>query len=137
VTALGPRRTLLALGLPGDRRDSDLQASVAATAPFADEYLLYDLKDLRGRAAGELPALMAGWLPAGVPFTIVPDQRAAMLNGWERVGPGDRLVIIVDEADEALEIAASITEDIAGDTACVTPIAGERAAARGTALAPS
>jgi cyanophycin synthetase len=37
VEALGPRHTIMALTLPGDRRDEDLIATLEATFPFANE----------------------------------------------------------------------------------------------------
>jgi cyanophycin synthetase len=42
VQALGTRRTVMVLALPGDRRDEDLRTSVEATLAYADEYVFYD-----------------------------------------------------------------------------------------------
>jgi hypothetical protein len=52
-----------------------------------------------------------------------------MRKGWRRVRPGDRLILIVDTADEAVEIAATLTESVLQDAACAAPIALERAVA--------
>ncbi len=111
VNALGEKRTLMAMGLPGDRRDEDLRATIAATIPFADEYVLYDLHDRRGRAVNEVPKLLQDDLPPGVACTIVADQTAAIRHIWPRVQPGDRLVLIVDEVDEALAVIEGLTDD--------------------------
>src|SRR6185369_9540003 len=59
VEALGPRHTVMALTLPGDRRDEDLIATLNATFPFANEYVLQDQEDLRGRPPMAVPNLLA------------------------------------------------------------------------------
>src|SRR5205085_8190178 len=69
VGGLGRRPTTIVMALPGDRRDCDLLATAAA-ASFGDAYVLYDLVDRRGRAPGEVPALIASALPPGRPCEI-------------------------------------------------------------------
>ena len=61
--ALDPRRTVMMLTLPGDRRDADLRATMAATRFYVDEYVIYDTTDRRGRAEGEIMHLLATFLP--------------------------------------------------------------------------
>ncbi|HWQ12591.1 MAG TPA: cyanophycin synthetase [Roseiflexaceae bacterium] len=126
LQALGARRTVLALGLPGDRRDEDLRATLAATLAFADAYVLYDLRDRRGRKPGEVPRLLRAALPDGRQRRIVADQAAALRAAWGLVGPGDRVVLIVDEVDEALRLLEQFRARPAEDAACETPIALER-----------
>ncbi|MFL5350400.1 MAG: cyanophycin synthetase [Hyalangium sp.] len=118
------RRTVMAIGLPGDRRDEDLLATFQATLPFVDEYVLYDLKDRRGRAELELPRLMKSCLKPGMPFHFAADQREAILRAFERTRSADRMVVIADLVEEALEVLQALAEvDQAEDTeACEHPV---------------
>lgn len=127
VAALEPRRTVMSLTLPGDRRDEDLIASTQATVSYVDEYVVYDSIDLRGRQPGEAPQIMCGQLPPGVPCTVVTGQRDGILQAWQRTQPGERLIIICDEVDDALEVLHSITRSIGEDSACVNPLVEEPA----------
>lgn len=127
VQALGHRRTILALGLPGDRCDADLLATLEATLAFADEYILFDLADRRGRAPGEVPQLLCGHLPAGRPCVFAADQREGLLLGWQRTRAGERLVVIVDEVDGAVEDLKALVASVREDAECDAPIMHERA----------
>jgi cyanophycin synthetase len=127
VTALGRRRTVLVAGLPGDRRDADLRATIAATLPFANEYVLYDLADLRGRAPRELPTMLSEYLPADRPCAFASNQSEGIARGWQRVVPGDRLVVIVDEVEAAIAQIQRLRAAMTQDAACMTPITRERA----------
>ncbi len=125
VVGLESRKTVLVIALPGDRRDEDIQASIDATIPFADEYVFYELHNKRGRAEREVLTLMHSRVPEGVPCSFAADQPAALLKGWERVQPGDRLVFIIDEVDEVLPLVQALAESVAADAACSAPISAE------------
>lgn len=112
LTALGARRTVLVIGLPGDRRDEELIATLAVTRRFADEYVLYELEDRRGRAEWEVPQLLRRHLPADTPITYAPNQRAGIQQGWQRVRPGDRMILIIDSVDEAPRIARALGQRV-------------------------
>jgi cyanophycin synthetase len=127
VLALGQRRTVLVGGLPGDRRDEDLVATIDATRDFAQEYVLYDLADLRGRAPRELPTMLSAHLPDDRPCAFASNQQEGIARGWQRVLPGDRLVVIVDEVEAAIEQIHGLRAAMSRDAACLTPIARERA----------
>jgi cyanophycin synthetase len=126
VLAIGQRRTVLVVGLPGDRRDEDLVATIAAIRPIAETFVLYDLADLRGRAPRELPTMLSQSVLADQPCVFASNQREAIERGWQRVRPGDRLLVIVDEVEAAIEQVQSLRQAIAHDAACLTPIARER-----------
>jgi cyanophycin synthetase len=104
------RRTLMVIGLPGDRRDEDILATVQETLPFVDEYVLHDLKDLRERAALEVPRLMRSCLAPGTPYHFATDGREGILRGFQLSRPGDRLIIIADIVEEALEVLESLAD---------------------------
>ncbi len=115
------RRTIMAIGLPGDRRDEDLLATFQATLPAVDEYVLYDLKDRRGRAELEVPRMMKSCLAPGTPYHFAEDQREAILRAFQRTRACDRLVIISDIVDEALEVLQALSE-LDEDSACESPV---------------
>lgn len=111
VEALGRRRTVLSIGLPGDRRDEDLAAAIEATASYIHEYVIYDPRDRRGRAPAEMYRLLESRLPRGVPRGYAAGQREGILAAWRRTRPGDRLIVIADEVDEAIELIESLPRD--------------------------
>jgi cyanophycin synthetase len=122
LAGLGPRRTILAIGLPGDRRDEDLIATIEMTRAFADEYVIYESSERRGRAQGETPLLLRGALPPTLPCALAADHVAGLHLAWQRAQPGDRLVLIVDEVEPALAAAQALAE---ADEACAAPLSLE------------
>lgn len=118
VQALGPRRTVLAFTLPGDRRDDDLRRTTAAVQIFADSVVLYDTQELRGRAPGAIPRLLRSFLPDTLVAAEAPDQGAGILAAWRLVRPGDRLVIVADIVEDALAHLHALAASVAEDTAC-------------------
>jgi cyanophycin synthetase len=127
VQSLEPRHTVLVIGLPGDRRDEDLIATIEATHAFAKEYVVFDLRHLRGRAPREVPHLLCEHISAERPCVFASNQREGIARGWQRVAPGDRLVVIVDEVEDGIEQIHSLRKAIGQDAVCKTPIARERA----------
>ncbi|HEX2172783.1 MAG TPA: cyanophycin synthetase, partial [Dehalococcoidia bacterium] len=125
VRALGPRRTVIALTLPGDRRDEDLLASLAATRSYVDEYVLFDAEDRRGRGVDELPRWLIDQLAGGAPGEIAPDQRSAIDRAWRRVHPGDRLILILDKVDDARDQLRRLAQAVREEAGCLTPISAK------------
>ncbi|MCL4298905.1 MAG: cyanophycin synthetase [Anaerolineae bacterium] len=128
VAALEPRRTVVAFTLPGDRRDEDIIATTKATIPFANAYVLYDSEDRRGRAGNEIPNLIRCHLPEDVPCEFAEGQPAGILQAWQQVRPGDRLIVICDEVNEALEVLHTLAEPVSKDASCINPLAAEESA---------
>jgi cyanophycin synthetase len=128
VGALGRRRTVLVFTLPGDRREDDLRRTVAATQSFADTVVIYDTANPRGRAPGEMTALMRSWLPAELVAGETVGQREGILAGWEVARPGDRLVVTVDNVDEAHAVLRALAASVAEDGACGVSALHEREA---------
>jgi cyanophycin synthetase len=122
VENLGKRKTVMMLGLPGDRRDEDIFATMEATLPFVDEYVFPEQHDLRGREPMEVPHLLQSRLPAGIDYEYAADQREGIHQAWKRVQPGERLIIIADTADEAVEVVGTLADRTAGDTDCEYPV---------------
>ena len=97
--ALHPNRLLLLLGQAGNRGDDaidELSRTAAAFAP--DRVMIKELAlMLRGRAPGEVPALIkTALLAAGVPADRIheqPDEERAACDLLEAAGPGDVVVL--------------------------------------------
>lgn len=125
VETLEPRHTVLAFTLPGDRRDEDIIETTKATIPFTHAYVLYDSEDRRGRAENEIPDLMRRQLPENVPYEFAVGQPEGILKAWQQVQPGDRLIVIADEVNEALEVLHMLAESVSKDAACTNPLTPE------------
>ncbi|WP_232297466.1 glutamate ligase domain-containing protein [Actinoplanes sp. SE50/110] len=73
----GANRCVAAVTLPGDRRDDLLAASAQILADGLTRAVLYDDQDRRGRAPGEVPALVEREMRARR-----PNLRAVRANGF-------------------------------------------------------
>jgi cyanophycin synthetase len=104
LRALGTRRTLLVGGLPGDRRDEDLRATIRATRTFVDAWYLHDLADRRGRAPGEVTRLLCDALGPDADCSTYESARRAVERALADARPGERVVVIADEVEELLEL---------------------------------
>lgn len=123
VMALPTRHTVISFTLPGDRRDEDMIASINATVPYVDAYVVYDSEDRRGRAENEVAELICRHIPADLPCEIVIGQRSGILRAWQLVKPGDRLLIICDEVTDALAIFNDLAaHSMQNDGACHSPL---------------
>jgi cyanophycin synthetase len=123
VEALGKRRTVMVLGLPGDRRDEDIEETVRATIPYVSTYILHDLKDdRRGREESEVPKLMQRALPSDAHSEIAADQRAGIFRAWEMLKPGDRLIVTADLVDDTIQMLRALVDTVSEDSACDIPL---------------
>jgi cyanophycin synthetase len=118
ITALEPRKTIHVIGLPGDRRDDDLKATIMPTLAYTDEYFLHDLKDRRDRDKDEVPRLLQTVIKATRPSRILPGQHEAIMQAWQRLKPGDRLVITADIVDDSLKTLEMLTDDLDEEGTC-------------------
>jgi cyanophycin synthetase len=119
IHALGRRKTVMMIGLPGDRRDEDLIETFNATRSFVDAYVINEQEDLRGRRAMEVPVLLRDQLPPEVPCALAGSQRDGIRKAWQWVQPGDRLMVIADMTDDAVEILRELGEERTQQGACV------------------
>ncbi len=113
---------VMVLSLPGDRCGEAICTTVEATIPFVDEYVLHDQQDRRGRTKMEIPRLIQGHLPSDTPYSFASGHREAILKGWRCARPGDRLIIIADIVDESLETLNELSQSVAADAACTSPL---------------
>lgn len=96
-------RILGVIGLPGDRRDSDLRNVGAQAAAMFDEIMFREGPDGRGRPRGSVNMLMAeGALAAGKASSaihLLVDEEAATDLCLARAEPGDMIVLTPTDVD--------------------------------------
>lgn len=95
----GVRRVVLAA--PGDRRDEDVQAIARRAARSFDRFVVRADDDLRGRAPGEIPAMLRAELEA---CGVLPEhieafnsEELAVSAALEASGAGDLLIVFGDD----------------------------------------
>ncbi|HEX6096300.1 MAG TPA: cyanophycin synthetase [Thermoanaerobaculia bacterium] len=108
------RRTRLVcvLGLPGDRRDTDITAAAKIVGQHFDRVVVRDDFDLRGRKPGEVAGLIREGLLAGglEPGAIVErrHEAEAIALAVTEAQPGDLIVYIADKPAIAAEYVESL-----------------------------
>ncbi|MEM9533325.1 MAG: cyanophycin synthetase [Pseudomonadota bacterium] len=93
-------RRICVLAAPGDRRDEDVLAIGEEAAGHFDHYIVKADDNLRGRAEGEVPEMLARALTEnGVDAATIeqiPDETMAVEAGLTRAAQGDLLVVFGD-----------------------------------------
>jgi cyanophycin synthetase len=120
VELLGERHTSMVIGLPGDRADQDLIATIQATLGRVDAYVLHDLLNKRERENNEVPRLLSRQLPETVQYEFVADQIEGIERALQQSRPGDRVIIIADEVDTAIEVLRRLADSDEEAEACET-----------------
>ncbi|MDD5249200.1 MAG: cyanophycin synthetase [Rhodocyclaceae bacterium] len=107
------RRSVVISGA-GDRRDDDIRQQTEILGDAFDELILYQDQCQRGRADGEVLALLRQGLANAKRATTVEEIRGefpAIDTALARLKAGDLCLILVDQVDEALaHIAKRIAE---------------------------
>ena len=89
----------------GDRRDQDIIEQTRILGAAFDEVILYQDACQRGRADGEVLALLRQGLE-GAPrtrySTEIHGEFAAIDHALGRLAPGDLCLVLVDQVEEAL-----------------------------------
>jgi len=89
----------------GDRRDSDIRDQTAILGQAFDEVLLYQDAAQRGRADGEVMALLRQGLEGASRTRFIDEIRGEFIaidKALARLQPGDLCLILVDQVEEAL-----------------------------------
>jgi cyanophycin synthetase len=105
----GPDRCVVALTLPGDRRDDLLAASAQVVADGVTRAVLYEDEDTRGRARGEVSTLVEREMRARRPKLTavrVPGYREAVPAALRLARPGDVVLVTYEKLDPVLELLA-------------------------------
>lgn len=104
--ALQPARLLLLLGQAGNRDDAAITELARTAAAFSpDRVVIKELPEmLRGRAPGEVPALLAAGL-GPLRATVEPDEESAALQLLAAAAPGDVVVLPIHTAAVRVRLA--------------------------------
>ncbi|HMO44678.1 MAG TPA: cyanophycin synthetase [Rubrivivax sp.] len=106
VEAMPAQRRSVVISGAGDRRDQDLREQTAILGAAFDEVILYQDAAQRGRADGEVLALLRDGLNGAARTTRIDEVRgefAAIDAALERLQPGDLCLVLVDQVHEALQ----------------------------------
>jgi cyanophycin synthetase len=107
----GPERCLAAVTLPGDRRDDLIAASAQVLADGVTRVVIYDDEDRRGRAPGEVSALvereMRGRRPTLRPVRT-DGYRTAVESALRLADPGDVVLVLYEKLDPMLALLAGL-----------------------------
>ncbi|CAN7601128.1 cyanophycin synthetase [Acidovorax sp. LjRoot74] len=114
VDALPGNRRSVVISGAGDRRDEDIREQTVILGAAFDDVILYQDAAQRGRADGEVMALLREGL-AGAPRTThveeIRGEFIAIDTALARLQPGDLCLVLVDQVEEALaHLAQRCTE---------------------------
>jgi len=109
----GKRRSVVISGA-GDRRDEDIRQQTEILGDAFDDVILYQDQCQRGRADGEVLALLRTGLAGASRATRIDEingEFIAIDTAMERLSSGDLCLILVDQVEDALaHIAARIAQ---------------------------
>jgi cyanophycin synthetase len=110
VSGLRQGRLIAVFGLPGDRRDSDIRDSSRIIAKTFDRVLIREDANLRGRAPGEVAAIIGDTLRTEGLGDVreVLDEEAALRLAIESAQPNDLIVDFLDRVD----VSRNIVEEL-------------------------
>jgi len=117
VESMPAKRRSVVISGAGDRRDEDIREQTRILGKVFDDVVLYQDDCQRGRADGEVLALLQEGL-VGAPRTKsiceIRGEFAAIDSALQKLETGDLCLILIDQVEEALEhIAKRIAETTA------------------------
>jgi cyanophycin synthetase len=98
------RRSVVISGA-GDRRDEDIREQTRILGKAFDDVLLYEDQCQRGRSEGEVVALLREGLADASRTSYIAEIKGefvAIDTALARLQPGDLVLILIDQVDEAL-----------------------------------
>jgi cyanophycin synthetase len=108
------KRRLVLISGAGDRRDQDISQQTEILGGAFDDVLLYQDQCQRGRADGEVLALLRAGLAGAARTSHVEEingEFVAIDRALSRLSSGDLALILIDQVDEALaHIARRVAE---------------------------
>ena len=106
VNAMPAQRRCVVISAAGDRRDIDIIEQTQVLGAAFDEVILYEDAAQRGRADGEVMALLREGLKNASRTMRIDEIRGEFLaidTALARLQPGDLCLILVDQVREALD----------------------------------
>jgi cyanophycin synthetase len=112
VQSMPARRRSVVISGAGDRRDQDIRQQTQILGDAFEEVLLYEDQCQRGRADGEVIALLREGLSGAKRTTAIHEIKGEFLaidTAMDQLGKDDLCLILVDQVEEALaHIAARV-----------------------------
>jgi cyanophycin synthetase len=105
VTALPGKRRSVVISGAGDRRDEDIREQTVILGAAFDDVFLFEDACQRGRADGEVMALLRAGLVGAERTTFIEEIRGEFIaidKALARLQPGDLCLVLVDQVEEAL-----------------------------------
>jgi len=106
VDAMPAKRRSVVISGAGDRRDEDIRMQTEILGAAFDDVLLYQDQCQRGRADGEVLALLQQGLVGASRTTQIDEIHGEFLaidTALARLNSGDLCLILVDQVEEALD----------------------------------
>jgi cyanophycin synthetase len=97
----------------GDRRDEDIRELGEISAKYFDEIIIRCDKNLRGRTADEIIALLREGIEkgnAGLPVVVIPNEDEALEYAYANTRPGALVTIMCDVVARALDKIRELKE---------------------------
>jgi cyanophycin synthetase len=114
VEAIPAQRRIVVISGAGDRRDEDIREQTRILGEVFDEAILYQDQCQRGRADGEVQALLQQGLRNAPRTRVIEEITGEFLaidTALSHLKPGDLCLILIDQVEEALtHIATRISE---------------------------
>ena len=114
VKAMPAQRRIVVISGAGDRRDDDIREQTRILGEVFDEAILYQDQCQRGRAEGEVQALLQEGLRNAPCTRVVKEITGEFLaidSALSELKPGDLCLILIDQVEESLaHIARRIAE---------------------------
>jgi cyanophycin synthetase len=114
VESMSSQRRIVVISGAGDRRDCDIRGQTEILGHAFDEVILYQDDCQRGRADGEVLALLREGLNQASRTTHTEEIRGEFLaidTALSRLQPGDLCLVLIDQIDEALAHIAMRTAE--------------------------
>ena len=111
VECMPSKRRSVVISGAGDRRDEDIRQQTEILGAAFDDVLLYQDQCQRGRADGEVVALLRAGLAGAARTTVIDEiqgEFVAIDKALERLAPGDLCLILVDQVEESLAHIAGL-----------------------------
>jgi len=105
VDTMPAKKRSVVISGAGDRRDCDIRDQTAILGEAFDDVILYQDAAQRGRADGEVMALLRQGLEGAQRTRFIDEIRGEFIaidSALARLQPGDLSLILVDQVDEAL-----------------------------------
>jgi cyanophycin synthetase len=111
VERMPAKRRSVVISGAGDRRDEDIRQQTEILGAAFDDVLLYEDQCQRGRADGEVVALLRAGLAGAKRTTVIDEIQGEFIaidKALERLAPGDLCLILVDQVEESLAHIAGL-----------------------------